>query len=153
MDVHIMSFPATPVAMIVHRGAPEREHETAIQLVQWRIAHRLHPDRHASYGVHHTDPSTVQPEEHRVDFCVAYEGAVEPNAQGITASIIPANRCAVARHVGSRAHVAAAAYLFREWLPHSSESLGDFPVFFHYVNVGPQVQEHEMITDVYLPLR
>jgi len=30
---------------------------------------------------------------------------------------------------------------------------GDFPVFFHYVNVGPDVPEHEMITDVYLPLR
>ena len=23
----------------------------------------------------------------------------------------------------------------------------------HYVNVGPHVQEHEMITDVYLPLK
>ena len=30
---------------------------------------------------------------------------------------------------------------------------GEFPWFFHYVNVGPNVQTHEMITDVYLPLR
>jgi len=29
----------------------------------------------------------------------------------------------------------------------------DFPIFVHYVTVGPDVQEHEMITDVYLPLR
>ena len=30
----------------------------------------------------------------------------------------------------------------------------DFPeTFFHYVNVGPSVKEHEMVTDVYLPLR
>jgi AraC family transcriptional regulator len=59
----------------------------------------------------------------------------------------------LARHLGSRAHNAAAVYLYREWLPRSGESLGDFPIIFHYVNVGPEVQEHEMITDVYLPLR
>jgi len=45
------------------------------------------------------------------------------------------------------------APLFTEWLPASGETLGDFPLFFHYVNVGPDVAEHEMITDVYLPLR
>lgn len=26
------------------------------------------------------------------------------------------------------------------------------PVFFHYVNVGPNLREEEMLTDVYLPL-
>jgi len=31
--------------------------------------------------------------------------------------------------------------------------LRDFPIFFHYVNIGPRVKEREMITDVYLPLR
>jgi AraC family transcriptional regulator len=35
----------------------------------------------------------------------------------------------------------------------SGEAPGDFPVFFHYVNVGPNVRREEMITDVYLPLR
>ena len=30
---------------------------------------------------------------------------------------------------------------------------GSFPIFFHYVNVGPDVREEEMITDVYLPLK
>ena len=30
---------------------------------------------------------------------------------------------------------------------------GEFPILFHYVNVGPEVKDHEMITDVYLPLR
>ena len=41
---------------------------------------------------------------------------------------------------------------YREWLPASGEAAGDFPIFFHYVNVGPDVKESEMITDVYLPL-
>ena len=71
----------------------------------------------------------------------------------MVSKIIPGGRCALARHLGSREHVTAAEYLYRVWLPASGEALRDFPIFFHYVNVGPDVQEHEMITDVYLPLR
>jgi AraC family transcriptional regulator len=102
--------------------------------------------------VHYTDPQSVLPSEHRVDFCVTYEVPVEPNRQGIVGKLIPANRCAVARQLGSRHFNAAAVYLYRDWLPISGETLGNFPIFFHYVNVGPDVLEAEMITDVYLPL-
>jgi len=59
----------------------------------------------------------------------------------------------LAQHRGSRAHNLAAVYLYREWLPQSGESLGDFAIIFHYVNVGPEVKDDEMITDVYLPLK
>lgn len=61
-------------------------------------------------------------------------------------------RCAVARYIGSRDEVRAAAYLYETWLPSSGETLRECPVIFHYVNVGPNVPEHEMITDVYLPI-
>ena len=76
------------------------------------------------------------------------------NAYGIENKIIPERRCARARDIGSRSNNnKAAVYLYDQWLPQSGESLGDFPIFFHYVNVGPNVQEDEMITDVYLPLK
>jgi AraC family transcriptional regulator len=153
MDVRICEFPETRVAAIEHRGPPHLEHETARKLVEWRIANHLAPERHRSFGVHYTDPRITPPEEHRVDFCVAFEPEVTPNPQGIVSKIIPGGRCAVARHSGSRENVAAAAYLYEVWFPASGEALRDFPIFFHYVNVGPQVQEQDMITDVYLPLR
>lgn len=44
-------------------------------------------------------------------------------------------------------------YLFREWLPASGETLRDFPVFFQYLNFVNEVAEHELLTDIYLPLR
>jgi AraC family transcriptional regulator len=153
MEVRIVEFPETRVAVAEHRGPAELEYETAKQLIEWRIQQRLSPAHHRAYGVHYTDPQAVAPADHRVDFCVTYDHRVEPNPQGIVSKVIPANRCAVARHLGSRSHVAAAPYLYREWLPGSGESLGNYPVFFHYVNVGPQIQEHEMVTDVYLPLQ
>ena len=153
MDVRLVDFPETRVAALEHRGPPELEHQTARRLVQWRLRHRLSPDRHRTYGVHYTDPRTTPPEQHRVDFCVSVDDDVAPNPEGVVPKVIPAGRCAVARHLGSRDNVSAAAYLYDVWLPQSGETPRDFPIFFHYVNVGPNVQEHEMITDVYLPVR
>ena len=152
MEVRIINFPETQVAVAEHCGPPELEYETTRKLIEWRLAHRLSPANHRTYGVHYTDPQSVAPAEHRVDFCVTYDQPVQPNSQGIINKIIPANRCAVVRQVGSRRFISAAAYLYREWLPKSGELPGTYPIFFHYVNVGPNVHEHEMITDVYLPL-
>jgi AraC family transcriptional regulator len=151
--VRIVDFPATAVAALEHRGPPELEHVTAGKLIQWRIAQGLGPERSRSYGVHHTDPRTTPPAEHRVDFCVTVDFEVAPNALGIVNKIIPASRCAVARHAGARHDIAAARWLHDVWLPASGEQRGDLPIFFHYVNVGPAVREPDMLTDVYLPLR
>ncbi len=152
MDIRIVEFPETRVAVAEHRGPAELEYETSKKLIAWRMQNRLSPATHQTYGVHYTDPYTTAPADHRVDFCVTYDQPVLANSHGIVSKTIPANRCAVARHLGSRAHNSAAVYLYRQWLPGSGECLADFPMFFHYVNVGPSVQEHEMITDVYLPL-
>lgn len=152
MEVQIVQFPETKVAAIEHRGPPDREYETSRKLIAWRIRNRLSPDRHRTYGVHYTDPFNTTPDLHHVDFCVSVDEDVVPNTEGVVTKIIPPCRCALARHLGSRAFNSAAAYLHKVWLPQSGEVPGDFPIFFHYVNVGPNVKEDEMITDVYLPL-
>lgn len=153
MDVRIVEFPATPVAALEHRGAPHLEHATARRFIAWRIANRLAPDRHLTYGIHHTDPRTTPPEDHRMDICVSVNRQVPPNPQGVVNKVIAGGRCAVVRHVGPREFIAGAAWLVDEWLPASGEHRRDAPMFFHYVNVGPEVRDDEMVTDVYLPLR
>jgi len=153
MQVTIVTFPETRVASITHRGPPERESETARILVDWKLRHRLFDQsRYRSYGLHYTDSRTASAAEHRVDFCLSIEGPVEDNAAGIVERTLPALRCALARDVGSREDNQAARYLVEEWLPGSGEVMADYPLIFHYVNVGPGVGAHEAITDVYLPL-
>lgn len=152
MDVQFCIFPETSVAAVEHHGSPDLEHQTARRLIDWRIANGLAPGAHAAYGVHYTDPRTTPPAQHRVDFCIAFDGVVAPNPQGVVSKAIPGGRCAVARHLGPRDDVVAARHLFEVWLPASGEKLRDFPVFFHYVNVGPDLRPEDMITDVYLPL-
>ena len=152
MEVRIVDFPETRVAVLEHRGAPELEHETAREFVAWRIANRLPPDRHRTFGLHYDDPRTTPPERYRMDLCLELDRPVAPNPEGVVGKVIPAGRYALARHLGSRDYNSAAVYLHEVWLPTSGQKRRDAPMIFHYVNVGPAVAEHEMITDVYLPI-
>jgi len=153
MDVSIVEFPETRVALISHMGSPQQEHDTVMKLVQWKIQNNcLDQARHRHYGLHHTLAHPPGSAGHRVDFCLSIDEAVEPNEFGIAESTIPGCRCALARDIGSRMQNRAVVFLLEEWLPRSQESLSGSPAIFHYVNVGPNVKESEVITDVYLPL-
>ncbi len=154
MDVQIVLFPETKIAAIEHLGSPALEHGTVRKLIAWKLEQRLlDPVKYRNYGIHYTDPRTTRPSDHHVDFCLSIETAVGPNSFGIIDKVIPRNRCALARDIGSRHDNKAAVYLFEKWLPESGERRGNFPIFFHYVNVGPNAREEDMITDIYLPLR
>ena len=153
MHVRIVTFPQTRVAAITHLGSPALEHATARKLIAWKIAHRLlDAERHRSYGLHHSDPAG-DPSTYRVDFCLSTDAPIAANSDGIVEMTIPRLRCALARDIGSRNNNRAARYLVEQWLPASGEQLSGHPLIFHYVNVGPAVQPHEAITDVYLPIR
>lgn len=154
MDVEIVIFPETRVAVIEHHGSLALEHDTAKKLIAWKLENRLlDQTKYRSYGLHYTDPSGAPSAERRVDFCLSVEQDVAQNPYGIRTMTIPSVRCARSRDIGSRFNNQAVVYLFKVWLPQSGETPGDFPVIFHYVNVGPNVKEAEMITDVYLPLK
>jgi AraC family transcriptional regulator len=154
MNVEIVVFPETHVAAIEHVGSPTLEHATVRKLIAWKLEQRLlDPVKHRNYGIHYTDPRTTRPADHRVDFCLSIESRVGANSFGIINKIIPGYRCALARDIGSRYNNKAAVYLVEKWLPQSGEVPGDFPIFFHYLNVGLHIREEHMVTDVYLPLR
>jgi AraC family transcriptional regulator len=153
MQIEIVNFPETKVASIEHHGSPALEYETVRKLIAWKLENRfIDQHKNRSYGLHHTDPRSTPPSKHRVDFCLSIEEDVGPNQHGIETRIIPSQRCARARDVGSRSDNQAAAYLYETWLPQSGEKPSGAPMIFHYVNVGPNVKPEEMITDVYLPL-
>ncbi len=151
ISVRIAPFPQTRVAAVEHRGSPSDEYATAAKLIAWRRRNRLPPSDHRTFGLHYIGNQS-EPSEHRVDFCVATDDEILPNSEGVVEKIIPACRCAVARHLGSRELNLAAIHIWEKWLPGSGEQPSGLPMIFHYVNVGPDVREADMVTDVYLPL-
>jgi AraC family transcriptional regulator len=152
MEIEIVQFPDTPVAMIEHTGSTANIYESTRKLIEWRVRNRVSPETSRTYGVHH-DMRTHADSGYRLDLCVSFDRAIQPNPEGVVAKLMPGGRCARVRYQGSREHIPVVAPLFNEWLPQSGEHLRDFPIFFHYVNVGRDIPEHDLITDIYLPLR
>jgi len=155
MEVKIVDFDTTRVAILLHRGAPERLHDSAFKFIEWRKQSGLSPVRTSrTFGVAYDDPDSTAPERFRFDICGEISEDVPENPQGVENGVIPGGRCALVRHFGSHDRIGESIYpLYREWLPHSGEELRDFPLFFHYLNLVPDVAEHELITDIYLPLK
>lgn len=155
MEVRIVDFAETKVALLAHCGAPELVNDSALKFIEWRRASGLSPVRSSrNFGIVYHDPDTVEPEEFRFDICGEVTGPVPDNPQGVIAGLIPGGRCAVVRHHGSHDRLGESIYpLYREWLPESGEEVRDYPLFFHYLNLIPDVDEHELETDIYLPLK
>jgi AraC family transcriptional regulator len=84
MQVTIVTFPETKVATVRHVGSPSQEHDTAGKLIAWKRQHGLLDHAiYRSYGLHYTNPRTVNQAEHRVDFCLSYDGRIDPNLYGV----------------------------------------------------------------------
>lgn len=154
MNIKIVDFPTTPIAALEHQGSPESLMNTVQRFKEWRKSTGLSPvGSQATYGVVYNDPDSVPPAEFRFDVCGAVSSPIPSNPQGVKNKEIPAGRCAVLRHLGSRDLIGESVRaMYRDWLPGSGENPRDFPIFFHYLNLFPEVPECDLQTDIYLPL-
>lgn len=154
-SVKVIDFQDTKVAALEHHGKPELHYETSMKFMAWRKESKLSPIQSShTYGIPYSDPNTVKPEDFRFDLCGTIDQDVPENNYGIITKIIPAGSCAVIRHTGNRDHLSESVYyLYREWLPKNNAECRDFPIFFHYINFSHEVNEHELLTDVHLPIK
>jgi AraC family transcriptional regulator len=149
-DVRIVDVDATPVAVLEHRGHPNGLGDSTRRFIEWRRQNGLPPRTSATYNVvhKHTD------DDCHYELCAATSRDVTANPYGVVRKTIPGGRCALLRHVGTEDSLDAAVnFVYATWLPQSGEALRDFPMYFHRLNMFPDVPEHEWITDIYLPLR
>ncbi|HEX8582963.1 MAG TPA: AraC family transcriptional regulator [Allosphingosinicella sp.] len=152
-DVKIVDFPATPVAILEHRGDPATIGASIQRFIAWRKVNRLRPDVSATFNIFHSDPATTEPADYRLSLCAGTTRPVEPNKQCVVPGEIPAGRCAMLRVTGGSDDLEAPAlFLYRDWLPESGETLRDFPLFCRRVSFFPDVPEGEAVTELYLPL-
>ncbi len=153
-EVSIVEVPDTRVAVLEHRGDPALIGDSVRRLIAWRKATGVTPKTSATFNVFYDDPITTPPADFRIDLCAATEREVLPNDAGIVVKTISGGRCAVLRHIGSDDTFGAAArFLYADWLPQSGEELRDFPLYCQRVTFFPDVPEHELITDIFLPLK
>ncbi|MBN0986454.1 AraC family transcriptional regulator [Amphritea pacifica] len=155
MNVEIVDFTETPVALAEHKGPREQVLDTVGRFVAWRKETGLSPVKTSrTFGVPYNDPNTTAPEDFRFDVCGSFAGEVPENDYGVKSGVIPAGRCAVVQHRGSHDNIDESIYyLYRNWLPDSGEELRDYPCFFQYRNFIHEVDECDLLTDIFLPLK
>lgn len=154
-DVTIREVPVTPVAMIEHRGDRMGIAETRERFVAWRKAAGLSPETSATFMVFRSEREPANPADYSMDLCVATDQSIDPDDGPVRAGVIPGGRCAVLRYPGNTHNLEPAAlYLYRDWLPASGEEAGDFPIYCQRrLQMIPEVQAHEVITELFLPLK
>lgn len=154
MQVNVIEFPAK-VALLKHLGAPGRIFETVSKFIQWRKQSGLSPMATSkTFGIPHSDPNLTAPDKYRWDVCSSVEQDVPENAFGVETSTIPCGRCAVIRHKGSHLKLDRCIYyIYQQWLPSNNEETRDFPCYFHYHNFIHQVDECDLLSDIYVPLK
>ncbi|WP_019615194.1 AraC family transcriptional regulator [Psychromonas ossibalaenae] len=155
VKVKIIDFNERDVALIEHKGSPRLVFETVAKFIAWRKTTGLSPIKTSeTFGIPYSDPNDTPDEEFRFDICGTHKGEVPENVYGIKSGVIPEGRCAVALHKGSHDLISETLYyLYQKWLPDSGKELRDFPCFFRYLNFVHEVDECELLTEIYLPLK
>lgn len=153
-DVTIRTIPATPVAIMEHRGEPSTLGATIQRFIAWRKAAGLHPSTSPTFNVWRSERRPAAPADYSIDLCVGTNQPIAPSDDTIRAGEIPAGRCAVLRVTGNTDNLEPAAlYLYRDWLPASGEEPRDFPLYCQRLSFFPEVPEHEAVAEVFLPLK
>jgi AraC family transcriptional regulator len=153
-QIEIRTVASTPVAIMEHRGHPNRIGNTIQRFIAWRKANGLSPKTNPTFNIFHSDPRTTPPEDYRLDLCVGTDQSLHAKGEVIETGLIPGGRCAVLRVAGNTDDLeSAAVFLYRDWLPESGEEVGDFPLYCQRLSFFPEVSESEAVAELFLPLK
>ncbi|CAE6951386.1 Bacterial transcription activator [Vibrio sp. B1FIG11] len=155
MNVRIIDFAKRDIAFITHKGSSELVYESSAKFIAWRKSSGLSPIKSSeTFGIPYSDPSDTPEEEFRFDIAGSHQGVVPENAYGVQSGTIQSGRCAVVIHKGSHHSIGdSIRYLYQTWLPESGETLREYPCFFKYLNFVHEVDECDLLTEVYLPIQ
>lgn len=154
-DVTIHDVPPTPVAIMEHRGDRAMLGDTIQRFRAWGKAAGLRPEASSTFMVFHSERCPANPADYSMDLCVATDRPIDENDKPMKAGVIPGGRCAVLRYPGNTNNLEPAAlFLYRDWFPASGEEARDFPVYCQRrLALIPEVSAHEVIVELFLPLR
>ncbi|HIC7359329.1 TPA: AraC family transcriptional regulator [Legionella pneumophila] len=154
MKVDIKSIDKIRLAVIEHKGDPKLLGESINKLVSWAKSQsiNLKPRPGEAFALAYDDPKITPPSEFRIDLGIKVPENLK--LDGVIEKFLPSGRYAVTVHKGSRNNIGDVVYyLYRDWLPNTSEQLGDLPCIFCYYNFDHEVAETELLTECWLLLK
>ncbi len=154
-DVTVRDVSSTPVAMMEHRGDRAMLPDTFERFRAWGKAAGLSPETSPTFMVFRSEREPAVPADYSMDICVGTDQPVAAGDAQMKAGVIPGGRCAVLRYPGNTNNLEPAVlYLYRDWLPASGEEAGDFPIYCRRrLALIPEVPAHEVVVELFLPLK
>ncbi|ODT77558.1 MAG: AraC family transcriptional regulator [Pelagibacterium sp. SCN 64-44] len=154
-DVTIRDTAPTPVAMLEHRGDRARLGDTFERFRAWRKGAGLSPETSPTFMIFRSEREPAVPADYSMDIGVGTDRPIAADDDTMKAGTIPGGRCAVLRYPGNTNNLEPAAlYLYRDWLPASGEEARDFPLYCRrQLAVIPEISAHEVVTELFLPLK
>lgn len=157
--VDIIKTAALNIAIKEHKGAEQLIPLTIKSFIKWRRENKLSPERSRTFNIYYQDPKSCPPDEYRMDIACEIPTGIKINEKSmrdhsIQRAEIPALTCAKLRHKGPWDHLEAPIrYLYNQWIADNNIELDDYPLFVERVNLYPEVADHQLITDIYLPIK
>lgn len=154
MEVKVINLEEIKVAVLEHIGPPNEVEKSVAKFRQWRKSSQDSPAQTArTFGIAYSDPTTTPVDKFRFDICGELKNELTQNSFGIIPKSIPAGKYAVLRHLGTLQNIHESIYyIFQTWLPKSGEKQKEFPLFFQYINVLPEVSQQDQVTDIFVSL-
>jgi AraC family transcriptional regulator len=153
MKVEVVKQPKLRIASVRHVGSYEGIPEAFQRLNELVTAAGLNDKDTILVGIYHDDPSNTPEEKLRSDAGITIPAKTKL-PPGLTEVIIPAGRYAHSTHVGPYTGLGDAwGHLRNDWLSKSGERPGPGVSYEVYRNTPMNAKPHELVTDLYFPLK
>jgi AraC family transcriptional regulator len=151
LSIEIISF--EPLRLLAVRNVGDyRELNTGFVHVFEQVGAQLAPECILGiYGIPHDDPRDIAPELCRFD-CALDTGGLGEAIAPLQALRLASGRYARLPHFGDYDNIHAAIDTLYLWAIESDESVGEHPLFIHYLDDPEQVPVDQLRAFAYLPL-
>jgi len=153
MKVEIVKRPELRLASVRHVGSYMRINEAFQRLNDLVTKAGLSNSDTKLVGIYHDDPSTTPEDKLRSEAAITIPAKTKL-PRGLTEQTIPAGRYAHTTHLGPYEGLGEAwGHLKNEWLKQNRETPGKGMSYEVYRNTPMNAKPHELVTDLYLPLK
>lgn len=153
MKVDVVDQPELHLASVRHVGSYTRITEAFQRLNDLVTKAKLGNRDSLLVGVYHDDPMTTPEEKLRSEAAITVPAKTKL-PKGLTELVVPAGRYARTTHVGPYTGLGEVwSHLKNEWVKRSGEKLGTGMSYEIYRNTPMTAKPHELVTDLYFPLK
>ena len=152
LDVELEWLDTINVALLEHKGPPQRLPQSLGKFISWRKSVGMGPNRSRTFNILFDDPNTTDPEQWRFGLAAEMSKSVTLDDGMQEASVANGEYLRV-RWQGIESSIGAiVAYLINDYAVDQGYTIASAPPLLERIRFYPDVPAHEAITDIRIPV-